>query len=323
MKKLTVCVLLLIGSYNSYSQENQAGPAMTKPVAVQLSRTPEALGISQKTRDRIKASVNPPVNLALFAVDRRQDGDKANSDVIMVISIDQQSGKVKMSSIMRDTYVNIAGHGMDKINAAYALGGPQLAIKTINQNFDLDIQDYVNVDFYSAAKIVDALGGVLINVKQAELSFLNNYLDEVAIYEKVPAVHLDNAGLQKLNGRQTVAYTRIRAVGNGDYERTERQRTVLVALFEKMKSSGPELFQVLATQILPNLETSMQPMTLMTFGGGILNSKNKVIDQARFPLDGQSTGKRINNIWYLTTDLKVTTNALHNFIYKNMKPATK
>lgn len=320
VKKLAVLVLLMLVVSLSYSQENQISPSNTKPVALQLNRTPEALGISQKTKDRIKAMANPPVNLALFAVDRRQDGDKANSDVIMVISVDKQSGKVKMSSIMRDTYVNIAGHGMDKINAAYAIGGPQLAIKTINQNFDMDIQDYVNVDFYTAAKIIDALGGVNVNVKQAELSFLNNYLDELAIYEKIPAVHVDNAGIQKLNGRQAVAYTRIRGVGNGDYERTERQRSVLVALFEKMKSSGSEMFQVMAMQILPNLETSMAPMTLMTFGSGILNSKNKVIDQARFPLDGQSLGKRINNIWYLTTDLKATSAAIHNFIYKGIKP---
>jgi LCP family protein required for cell wall assembly len=323
MKKLTVFIFLIFAAYTNYAQETHTNVADTKPVAVQLNRTPEALGISQKTRDRVKAAVNPPVNLALFAVDRRQDGDKANSDVIMVISIDQQSGKIKMSSIMRDTYVNIDGHGMDKINAAYALGGPQLAIKTINQNFDLDIKDYVNVDFYSAAKIVDALGGVEVNVKQPELSYLNNYLNEVAIYEKIPAVHVNSAGLQKLTGRQAVAYTRIRGVGNGDYERTERQRSVLVALFNKMKSSGPELFPVFASQILPNLETSMPPMTLMTFGGAVLNSKNKVIDQARFPLDGQSAGKRINNIWYLTTDLKVTTTSIHNFIYKNVKPVGK
>lgn len=323
MKKIAFFVFLISAAIQGFAQESIIESGKTKPVAVQLNRAPEALGISQKTRDRLKTATNPPTNLALFAVDRRQDGDEANSDVVIVISIDQQSGKMKMSSIMRDTYVNIEGHGMRKINAAYALGGPQLAIKTINQNFDMDIKDYVNVDFYSAAKIVDALGGVMVNVKQAELSFLNNYLNEVAIYEKIPAVHVSNAGSQNLSGRQAVAYTRIRAVGNGDYERTERQRSVLVALFDKMKRSGPDKFPVLAAQVLPNLETSMAPMTLMTFAGAVLNTKNQTIDQARFPLDGQSVGKRINNIWYLTTDLKSTTNSIHNFIYKNVKPTAK
>ncbi|TKC57585.1 LytR family transcriptional regulator [Pedobacter hiemivivus] len=326
MKKLWFGFILMVVSYHVNAQDTTAvaaSPVNIKRVAVQLNRTPEALGISQKTRDRVKAMTNPPFNIALFAVDRRKDDDRANSDVIMVISIDQQTGKIKMSSIMRDTYVNIEGHGMDKINAAYAFGGPQLAIKTINQNFDLDIKDYMNVDFYSAAKIVDALGGVNVNVKDPELPYLNNYLNEVAIYDKIPAVHVNNAGLQKLTGRQAVAYTRIRGVGNGDYERTERQRTVLVALFSKLKSSGQEVFPVFASQILPNLETSMANMTLMRFAGSVLNSENKVIDQARFPLDGQSVGKRINNIWYLTVDLKTTTNSIHNFIYKNMKPVGK
>lgn len=324
MKNLILYALLLFASHSTFAQDaSLANPDDIKPVPVQLDRTPAALGISQKTMARVKATANPPTNIALFAVDRRKDGDKANSDVIMVISIDAQSGKIKMSSIMRDTYVNIDGHRMDKINAAYALGGPQLAIKTINQNFDLDIRDYMNVDFYSAAKIVDALKGVEVNIKKAELSYLNNYLDELAIYEKIPAVHVSNAGLQKLSGRQAVAYTRIRGVGNGDYERTERQRSVLVALFNKMKASGPEMFPVFASQVLPNLETSMANFTLMTFAGSILNAKNKVVDQARFPLDGQSVGKKINSIWYLTTDLKTTTASIHNFIYKNVKPLGK
>lgn len=324
MKNLILYALLLFASHSTFAQNaSLAKPVDTKPVPVQLDRTPAALGVSQKTMARVKATANPPTNIALFAVDRRKDGDKANSDVIMVISVDTQSGKIKMSSIMRDTYVNIEGHRMDKINAAYALGGPQLAIKTINQNFDLDIRDYMNVDFYSAAKIVDALKGVEVNIKKAELSYLNNYLDELAIYEKIPAVHVSNAGLQKLSGRQAVAYTRIRGVGNGDYERTERQRSVLVALFNKMKASGPEMFPVFASQVLPNLETSMANFTLMTFAGSILNAKNKVVDQARFPLDGQSVGKKINSIWYLTTDLKTTTASIHNFIYKNVKPLGK
>lgn len=323
--KILISTALLILAFNStFAQDQNIEKSVdTKPVAVKLDRRPEALGISQKTMARIKTITNPPTNIALFAVDKRKDGDQANSDVIMVISLEPQSGKVKMLSIMRDTYVNIEGHGMDKINAAYAMGGPQLAIKTINQNFDLDVKDYMNVDFYSAAKIIDALNGLEVNLKHAELSYLNNYLDELAIYENLPAQHVSNAGLQKLNGRQTVAYTRIRGVGNGDYERTERQRSVLVALFNKIKASGPEMFPVFASQILPNLETSMASYTLMTFAGSMLNAKTKVIDQARFPLDGQSVGKKINSIWYLTTDLKMTTTSIHNFIYKNVKPFGK
>ncbi len=311
MKKLFLFTFLITFSYSINAQE-QAG--YKQPKDFQLNKDPEALGITQRAIDKTKQMSNKPINIALFAVDRREADDRSNSDVIMIISIDQQEGKVKMASIMRDTYVNIEGIGMDKINSAYALGGPQLAIKTLNQNFELDIQDYLNVDFYSAANIVDALDGVEVNVKEEELPYLNNYLDEIAIYTDSRAVHVKNKGLQNLNGRQAVAYTRIRAVGNGDYERTERQRSVLVALFNKLKSSGQEVFPVFATKIIPNLETSMSNLTLLSFATGILSSNNKTIDQARFPLDQQSKGKIIDGVWYLTTDLKTTTNSIHNFI---------
>ncbi|AMP97158.1 LytR/CpsA family transcriptional attenuator [Pedobacter cryoconitis] len=299
---------------------NIAGTTVPIPI-VKLIKTPAALGISPKTQKRIAAIANPPINLALFAVDRRDKNQEGNSDVIMIITIDQVTKKIKMSSILRDTYVNIEGKGMDKINAAFALGGPQLAIKTINQNFDMDIQDYINVDFFGTAKMIDALGGVEINVKPEEIPYLNNYLKEISIIENIPPVNVNNAGIQVLNGRQTVAYTRIRAVGRGDYERTERQRTVLVALFNKMKGAGPALYPVFMNQILPNMETSLSGMNLFKIGGDILNSKSKIIEQARFPLDSSSKGIRVNNIWYLSADLKVTTAAIHSFIYKGISPA--
>jgi LCP family protein required for cell wall assembly len=326
MKYFLLSLLLLSTTFFTASAQDSTsvtssnfGMSTPRPI-IKLIKTPAALGISQKTQKRVSAIANPPVNIALFAVDRRNKNDEGNSDVIMIITIDQVTKKIKMSSIMRDTYVNIEGKGMDKINAAFAIGGPQLAIKTINQNFDMDIQDYINVDFFGTAKMIDALGGVEINVKPEEIPYLNNYLKEISIIENIPPVDVTSPGIQKLNGRQTVAYTRIRAVGRGDYERTERQRSVLIALFSKMKGSGPELYPVFMNQILPNMETSLSGMSLFKIGGDILNSKTKLIEQARFPLDAASKGIRVNNTWYLSADLKINTAALHNFIYKNINP---
>lgn len=325
--KISVLILLMIFMchFSGRSQDTTSIPVSPEVretrIPVKLDKSTEALGISAHTLAKISAIKNAPLNVALFAVDRRKATDEGNSDVIMVITLDPVTKRIKMSSIMRDTYVQIEGKGMDKINAAYALGGPQLAIKTINQNFSLAIRDYINVDFFSAAKIVDALGGVNIPVKPAELPYLNNYLDEIAGIENIPAVHLGQAGLQKLNGKQTVAYTRIRAVGHGDYERTERQRNVLVALFSKMQGAGPAIFPVMMSEILPNLETSMDSMTLFSLGSSILSAKTKVIEQARFPQDTAGKGERINSIWYLKTDLPATANAMFNFIYKNIPPA--
>lgn len=316
--------LLLTLSFNTKAQDSlqirNTPVVVTPPAVIKLDKTPAALGISAKTQARISKLTNPPINIALFAVDRRNTEAKGNSDVVMIITLDPVTKKIKMSSVLRDTYVNIEGKGMDKINAAFAEGGPQLAIKTINQNFEMDIKEYINVDFFGTAKMIDALGGVNINVKPEEIPYLNNYLTEISIIEQIPSIPVTKPGLQKLNGKQTVAYTRIRAVGRGDYERTERQRNVLVALFNKLQGSGPEIYPVFMTQILPNLETSMSGMTLFQIGGDIMNSKSKTIEQARFPLDSSSKGIRVNNIWYLSTDLKATTNSLHNFIYKNLQP---
>lgn len=286
-----------------------------------LNKSPEAIGISKTVQTRNEKMVNPPFNIALFGVDRRSSDFNGNADVIMIISIHPETKKIKMSSILRDTYVNIEGKGMDKINAAFALGGPQLAVKTINENFEMDIKDYINVDFFSAAKIVDALGGVNINLKPEELTYLNRYLQEISIMDDIRSIPLTKPGPQILNGKQTVAYTRIRAVGRGDYDRSERQRSVLVAFFSKMQGAGAAILPVFLEQILPNLETNMNSNMLLNMGSNVLNSKTKTIEQARFPLDKHSKGERINNVWYLKTDLKATSNSLYDFIYRNIAPS--
>lgn len=315
-------ILIFVGSLRAERDLTNVQPldgVKTKP-GIQLDKSPSALGISAEAQSRLSKATNPPLNIALFAVDRRDEKENGNSDVIMIISIDQQNKKVKMSSVLRDTYVDIEGHPKDKINAAYALGGPQLAIKTINQNFDLDISDYINVDFFGAAEMVDALGGVNIDVQAEEIPYLNNYLQEIAIIDKQPQTPVTKPGYLLLNGKQTVAYTRIRAVGRGDYVRTERQRNVMLALFKKLKGSGPQVFPAFMSQILPHMETSMSTMTLFKVGSSLLASKNKSVEQARFPLDSSSEGIRVNNIWYLSADLKTTSIAMHNFIYKDIPP---
>jgi len=327
MKYLFLSLILIsAGFFSSQAQDSVIKqPAATAeisyvPPVIKIDKSPEALGISAATRTAVGKIPNPPINIALFAVDRRNKEQQGNSDVIMIVTIDQVTKKLKMSSIMRDTYVNIDGKGMDKINAAFASGGPQLAIKTLNQNFGMDIKDYINVDFFGTAKMIDALGGVNVTVKPEELPYLNTYLKEISIIENIPAVNVNLPGNQLLTGKQAVAYTRIRAVGRGDYERTERQRNVLVALFNKLQGAGPAVFPIFMSQILPNMETSMSSMTLFKIGSDILSSKSKTIEQARFPLDKFSKGIRVNDVWYLSADLKANTTALHNFIYKNINP---
>jgi len=327
MKQLLLNFLLIaLTTLSGYSQDTLATQKAASaeisyiPPVIKIDKSPEALGILPSVRAAVAKLPAPPINIALFAVDRRNKEQQGNSDVIIIITIDQVTKKLKMSSILRDTYVSIEGKGMDKINAAFAIGGPQLAIKTLNQNFAMDIHDYINVDFFGTAKMIDALGGVNVNIKPEEVPYINNYLKEISIIENIPPVIVTQPGNQLLNGKQAVAYTRIRAIGRGDYERTERQRSVLVALFNQLQGAGPAIFPIFMSQILPNMETSMSSMMLFKIGGDILSSKSKVIEQARFPLDKFSKGIRVNDTWYLSADLKANTTALHNFIYKNINP---
>ena len=260
------------------------------------------------------------INIAFFGVDRLSTSDFGNSDLIMIISIDTETKKVKLSSIMRDTYVKIYARGQNKINAAYFEGGPQLAIRTLNENFDLAIKEYISVDFFGSAKIIQALGGLEIDVKTEELEFLNNYLGEIAGIEGVKPKFVNQPGLQLLDGRQCVSYSRIRAVGRGDYGRIDRQKTVMNALMSKFNMNKEELLSIIIKDVLPNIETNLDYSQLYHLGTKLMSSGSKSFNHARFPLDDHSKGMRIDSIWYLSTDLKATTQSLHNFIYRDIKP---
>lgn len=148
-----------------------------------ISRKASDLGITKETEDKLD-KFSGITNIALFGLDSRVKNEASRSDCIMIITLDGTHNKIKISSIMRDTYVHVDGYGMTKITHAYAYGGPQLAIKTINENFGLNIKDYVKVDFFSLEKIVDSVGGIEVNITSQELKVINGYIKEVSDIEK-------------------------------------------------------------------------------------------------------------------------------------------
>ena len=259
----------------------------------------------------------------MFGVDTgRAVNDVPHSDTIMILTVDQEHKKVKLSSIMRDSYVEVEGRGKTKITEAYTYGGPQLALKTLNQNFDLDIRDFVTVDFVGLSRIIDAVGGVVLEVKAEEIPEINKYLKEVALMRKEPAVFLKKAGVQKLTGMQAVTYARIRNVGNGDFTRVERQSMVLKALANRVKELGAAKYPALLDECLPFVETSLSPLELARLSGDIVTTGLDSLEWLRFPVDGQSKGEMIDRIWYLTFDLDVAREQMSQFIYENRKPAS-
>lgn len=268
------------------------------------------------------------INIALLGIDKQEKDDPGRSDSTMIVSIDKKDKKIKMISVMRDSYVKIDGHGRDKLNHAHAYGGPQLTIKTLNQNFGLNIKHFVSVDFGNMADIVNALGGIDINIKADELSEknpynINFYIREISGIKKVknpPTV--TKTGMQHLNGIQAVAYSRIRSTGDGDFDRTERQREVLTQLFNKIKSAGVLKLPGIANKLMEYVSTSMDSGQILALGTDVLKSGLN-IEQERFPQDGYCQGKMINGTWYLQYDETATKNQIFDYIFKDVKPAPK
>lgn len=316
-----IIALLLIVSIALGSVLSQMG----KIKKSKISQTNEALGIdpSKLTDGQNKdgSVTNDIVNIALFGVDSRTNSDTGNSDSEMILTVDKKHKKLKLSSVMRDSYVNVDGHGMTKINEAYSYGGPQLAIKALNQNFNMDIRDYVTVDFSGMEKIIDALGGITIDIKSYEIQDINECITYAANLEKEKATLVNSSGSQNLNGLQAVAYARIRhAYGSGDFQRTENQRLVLTTMFNKVKDSGALKASSLVTQFLPYIETSLSNADMISLATSVFTSGTTTVDQERFPLDGYCNQLTKDGVWYLWTDIPATTDQMHKYIYDDVKP---
>lgn len=280
-----------------------------------LIKTNADLGISAEMKQE-ENKQSDIVNIAFFGLDRLNPDVASRSDSIMVVSLDSKNKEVKVTSLMRDMYVMIPGMYETRINAAYAFGGPQLALKTINSDFDLDIKNYVTVDFFGLEKLIDKVGGVQIDVKEDEISNLNGNLSQVAKIEREKnPVFVKDPGLQTLNGRQAVAYSRIRHVGNSDYERTERQRTVLNGLFKKIKSQGILRLPGTVMTILPYVETSLSSPEIINLALQAIRFKTDNIEQYRLPVDGYYNSERIRGMDVLVPNMDENKKLLHTFIY--------
>ena len=267
-------------------------------------------------------------NIALFGVDSR-NGEAARSDAIIILSVDNKHKKVKLSSILRDSYVEVPGNGMTKICHAYAYGGPELAIRTINENFGLDIMDYVTVNFDQLADVIDAIGGLDIELSEAERQNANRniatYAAEAAESGKeIPLDYIEGSGLQHLNGLQAVAYARIRYVGNGDYERTDRQRHVLELMFNKVMDMSVVSYPGLVNKLLPLVETSLDSGEIISLGLSALAGGKPEFEQTRFPLDedfsNNGAGEMIDGTWYMVFDVEATAEKMQAFIYDDVHP---
>lgn len=231
------------------------------------------------------------VNLALFGVDGRADVEGSRSDTIMIASINFKSGKVVLTSIQRDTLARISKNSTiktdsyTKINAAYSYGGPELSIKTLNENYDLNITDYVTISFQCMIDAVNAVGGINVNIKDDSiLKYTNKYINDYNRLNNTSAKTLTHTGKNHLNGIQALAYSRNR-YSDSDFGRTERQREVFGLVFKKMTKLSSLQLAGLITKISPNIKTSMSTTELTTMLQGYMQMKNKKIVNEHVPFD--------------------------------------
>ena len=210
-------------------------------------------------------------NIAFFGVDSTKGAlrDKTRSDSIMIASINQDTGVCKLVSVYRDTYLNLGNDDYSKCNAAYAAGGPEQAIKMLNTNLDLNITDFVTVGFGGLTAAVDALGGLDIDVDEAERPHLNSYQWTMSKELNVPYQEITQTGLLHLNGVQTTAYCRIRYTAGDDFKRAARQREVLRAIFEKAKTKDIATLTKMVEGVLGQVYTSLSTSELIEIASSL------------------------------------------------------
>lgn len=218
-----------------------------------------AIGISEEAKDSLKGYRN----IALLGIDSRADdyGTGNRSDCIIIASINEKTKEVKLLSVYRDTYVYVTENGnkkLDKITHAYSYGGAQNTLKSLNEALDLNITEYVTVNFDAVIAAVNALNGVEIDITSEELKFINDYIDATSQSSGVKSSHLSKAGRQTVDGVQAVAYSRIRYTAGGDYKRTERMRTVVTAMAKKAKTLNIGQLNKLADEILPRVSKNIE-----------------------------------------------------------------
>ncbi len=257
-------------------------------------------------------------NILLIGSDSRENVEGSRSDAMILLTISGKTKTIYMTSILRDIYVEIPGHEGNRLNAAYAYGGPELLMETINQNFDIFVSRYVLVNFEAFANLVDAVGGVTLSLTSEELEYVNAYLVEYNMITKRPegTDYMDTSkeGQVHLNGPQALAYSRNRYIGT-DFGRTERQRKVLSEVLGKLPGALLTNPVQLMDGLLPNLTTNltMQECFALSFQGGRFLSWE--IKQGSVPAEGTYQPADIRGMSVLQIDFEQNKEYFHNIMY--------
>lgn len=281
----------------------------------------EDIVINPEVEQKEETTMKGYRNIALFGVDSTTGALTKNtrSDTIMIASINLDTGSCKLVSVYRDTYLNLGNDSYNKCNAAYAKGGPMQAINMLNMNLDMNITDFVTVGFAGLSDTIDALGGVMIDVDEAELKHLNNYQICMAEDLKRSYTPVTSTGYQLLDGLQATAYCRIRYTAGDDFKRAERQREVLMAVADQAKKASPATLNQVANAIFDKDEiyTSLDISEILELLGEI--SKYEITGQAGFPEESMRATGTIGSKGSCVVPVSLSENVkwLHGFLFED------
>lgn len=274
-----------------------------------------------EVKEETKEVMQEYTTIALFGLDNRDTGnyERGNSDVIMIMSLNNKTKKFQMVSVYRDTYLNIQTEDEKyrKANAAYASGGAEGAVSMLNKNLDLDIDNYVTFDFETVADAIDVLGGVDVEItSREELKWLNMYVDHTNDILGTDSEEISGIGVHTLDGVQAVAYGRIRYTAGSDYRRAERHRIVLTELLKKAKEADVRTLSRLVDVVFPEIKTDLTEDQIMDLIPVVLEYDLK--DSRGFPFEKNNTTlpNPVGNI-DVACDLVTNVKELHEYLYSD------
>lgn len=257
-------------------------------------------------------------NVLLIGVDARYLDEPCRSDSMIIATLDNNNKKVKLTSLFRDTLVDIPGHGEAKLNAAYMLGGPELLMKTVKETYNVSIDKYIIINFWGFETIVDYIGGIEVDVKDYQLEELNKYIGESTGGNDCP---VEKAGIQTLNGKQALSYARIRYNVGDEYERTDRQREVIFKVIEKLQNTKPSKYLGIMNTMLEYIKTNIDPLEALNMAYTIYKFPSLDVEQLQIPLVALSETRNYKELASVfLMDRLQNASILYNFIYENKYP---
>lgn len=307
----------LIANENSLSEDKLPDEDLPDSTEDEIDALEQSIRINMENQAEELMENKKVFNILLIGCDAREEGGRGRSDSIILISINKESEQLIATSIMRDIYVEIPGHGNNRINAAYAYGGADLLVETVEKNFKIQIDRYASVDFFVFMDIVDQMGGVDLEISDEEFLVANAYINElnVLLDEPYGTDWLPGGGPHHLNGKQALGYSRIRYVGDADFERTKRQRTVLEQIFNKVKDYNLIELNSLLNIILPEITTDLTEGEAITLALEMNAYRKYDLKQYRLPYDGTWRDMRIKGMSVLGIDFEENIRNLKRDLY--------